>query len=225
MSQRRLIAAGSPSGEIRLPFNGNSDTATYSFIVKVDGTAPSVSNKATITYTNPYPSDPANCNTGLNCGVSPLVALFPSIFGTVWNDKNGSAAGTFSNIFTTGEIGTNTGAANALYALLVDSTGKVVATAPVASDGTYAFQALNSNQNGLTIRLSTTAGTVGSAAPAAAIPTGWKGTSPKANTAFNLTTADISNQDFGISLPAGIVLVKRITGIKPVGSSTDLSHN
>ena len=211
------LAAG--TGQIRLPFNNNSGTATYTYLVRVTGTAPTVSNKVEAGYVNPYPSDPANCATGLNCATSPLGTLLPSIFGTVWNDKDGSAAGAFSNIFTIGETGTNTGSPTALNALLLDSTGSILATTPVASDGTYGFPGLASNQSDLKIELSTTPGTVGSVPPVASIPIGWKATSPKIQTPVTLALIDLNNQDFGISLPAGTVLVKRITGIIPAGSA------
>jgi uncharacterized repeat protein (TIGR01451 family) len=213
-------AATSPtSGEIRLAtIAGNTNIATYTFIVKVDGTVPSVSNKATVKYTTPSASADPVCSTGLNCGVSDTVTQYPSIFGTVWKDTNGSAAGTFSNIFTTGEVGTNTNPlvtdpTKPLYALLLDSTGKVLLSQPVAYDGTYAFQALNTSQNNLKIQLSTTTFAAGATPSAVSIPTGWKATSPKITPAFNLALADITNEDFGISLPAGVILVKRITAI------------
>lgn len=206
---------GSLIGEIRLPYNGNTNTVIYTYVVKVNGAAPTVQNQAKIGYANPYPSDPPNCSTGLNCGESILLHLFPSIFGTVWNDINGSANQTFNNIFTAGEVGTNTGAGTTvpIYTVLVDSMNKVVASQPVNLDGKYAFSAINTNQTGLTIRLSTTPGTVGSAPPAASIPVGWKSTSPTAHAAFNIGTTDVLNEDFGISLPADIILVKRITAI------------
>ncbi len=211
-TNRVVTSAGATTGQIRLPFLGNSNTATYTYLAKVNGTAPNVRNIAEAGYLNPYPSDPVNCNTGLNCGRTTLLGLNPSIFGTVWNDTNGSAANTFNNIFTSGEIGTNTN--TALYALLVDSTGKVVASQAVASNGTYAFPGLNPSQTGLSIRLSTTAGTVGNAAPSASIPANWKNTSPIATTGtLDLATIDINNNDFGLSLPAGTILVKRITSI------------
>jgi uncharacterized repeat protein (TIGR01451 family) len=216
------------SGEIRLAtIGGNTNIATYTFIVKVDGTVPSVSNQATVKYTTPTASADPVCSTGLNCGVSATVTQYPSIFGTVWKDTNGSAAGTFSNIFTTGELGTNTNPlvtdpTKPLYALLLDSTGKVLLSQPVAYDGTYAFQALNTSQNNLKIQLSTTTFAAGATPSAASIPTGWKATSPKITPAFNLALADITNEDFGISLPAGVILVKRITAIT---DSTGLTTN
>lgn len=229
-------------GQIRLPFLGNSNTVTYTYIVKVNGTAPNVSNQAEIGYTNPYPSDPPNCTTGLNCGVTALKPLLPSIFGNVWNDINGSAAGTFTNIRTGTEIGTNAGttvgATNALYAILLNSAGKQIASSPVAADGSYKFLGLSANQTGLNIQLSTTAGTGTPAAPGTpptvAIPTGWKATSPKATsstaiapnpvTSFNLALIDVLDKDFGITLPAGIILVKRITAITDTnGVKTDFT--
>jgi uncharacterized repeat protein (TIGR01451 family) len=217
-SNKAATSTGSPTGEIRLPFLGNSNVTTYTFVVKVTGTAPTVSNQAFIGYSNPYPSDPPNCSTGLNCGTTALETLYPSIFGTVWKDTNGSANNTFTNIFTTGEVGTNTNplatdTTKPLYALLLDSTGKVILSQPVANDGTYAFQAINTNQTGLKIQLSTTTFAVGTTPTAASIPTNWKATSPKITAPINVATADISNQDFGISLPAGMILVKRITAI------------
>lgn len=213
-ANKPATSSGALVGEIRLPFLGNSNVTTYTFIVRVDGTAASVSNQATIGYLNPSPSDSPNCTTGLNCANSALVSIFPSIFGTIWNDTNGSAAGTFSNIFTTGEVGTNTGTANALYALLVNSTNnKVIRSQPVASDGKYAFQALNSNQNNLIIQLNTASVSAGATVPVATIPIGWKATSPKITAPFDLTTLDLFDRDFGIALPAGVILVKRITAI------------
>jgi uncharacterized repeat protein (TIGR01451 family) len=210
-TNRVVTSAGATTGQIRLPFLGNSNTATYTYFVKVNGTAPNVRNTAEAGYLNPYPSDPVNCGTGLNCGRTTLLDLNPSIFGTVWNDTNGSAANTFNNIFTSGETGTNTG--TTFYALLVNSTGNVVESQVISSNGTYAFSGLNPSQTGLSIRLSTTAGNVGSAAPAASIPTNWKNTSPTTLGTFNLATIDINNNDFGLSLPAGTILVKRITAI------------
>jgi uncharacterized repeat protein (TIGR01451 family) len=206
-----VTSAGATAGQIRLPFLGNSNTATYTYLAKVNGTAPNVRNTAEASYLNPYPSDPVDCNTGLNCGRTTLLDLNPSIFGTVWNDTNGSAANTFNNIVTSGESGTNTG--TIFYALLVSSTGNVVDSQKIASNGTYAFSGLNRSQTGLSIRLSTTAGTVGSAAPAASIPTNWKNTSPITLGTFDLAKIDINNNDFGLSLPAGTILVKRITAI------------
>jgi uncharacterized repeat protein (TIGR01451 family) len=222
---------------------GTSNISTITYVVKIDGTTASVQNQAEVGYENPYPSDPPNCLTGLNCGVSTSPILYPSIFGNVWNDINGSAAGTFTSIKTGTETGTNAGttvgATNALYAILLNSAGKEIASSPVAADGSYKFLGLNPSQTGLNIQLSTTAGTVNTTTPvnppAVGIPTGWKATSPKATssiavapnpiTSFNLALVDVLDKDFGITLPAGIILVKRITAINGLttNNGTDLT--
>lgn len=121
-----------------------------------------------------------------------------TISGTVWRDKNGSAAGTFNNIFTAGEVGTNAGG---LYANLIGGDGKVIKSVPVNTDGTYVFIDLAGNQNGLTINLSTTAGTAGQTPPAAGIPAGWVNTSPLTQDPFNLISTSITGKDFGIEQP------------------------
>jgi uncharacterized repeat protein (TIGR01451 family) len=203
-------------GIVRLAVGGNANTVTYTYTVRVDGTASTVKNEATVTWTNPVPSETPNCTILLNCGTTIATPFAPSIFGTVWSDADGSAAGTFNNIFTAGETGTNTGTANALHALLVRTSNRgnktVVVSQPVAADGKYVFSVVPI-RTGYTILLSTVAGTVGNAPPTAAIPLGWKNTSPLTTTAFDVTTADILNEDFGIRLPAGVILVKRITAV------------
>lgn len=132
--------------------------------------------------------------TGQNFGFDKPPATV-TISGKVWNDANGSANNTFTNINTGNEIGTNAGG---LFAILVDSSGNVVASTAINADGTYTFTNIAANQNNLTIRLSTTAGTVNSPAPINSLPTNWQNTTPLTSTAFNIGSSNISNQDFGI---------------------------
>jgi hypothetical protein len=135
-----------------------------------------------------------------------------TVSGTVWIDANNSANNTFSNIFTAGESGTN---ASGLNAILVDPvTNLVIASVPVAANGTYSFTNVPSFAN-LQVRLSTTAGTAGSAPPAAGLPAGWTATSPlSTNTTGDINTGtynaadaarfgaiDDINNDFGIQQP------------------------
>ncbi len=108
-----------------------------------------------------------------------------TVSGTVWNDINNSANNTLTNIFTAGESGSNAGGLNAI--LIDPVTNLVIASVPVAANGTYSFTNVPSFAN-LQVRLSTTAGTAGSAPPAAALPAGWSATSP---TGTN-TTGDIN---------------------------------
>jgi hypothetical protein len=140
-----------------------------------------------------------------------------SISGKVWQDKDGSANNTFTNINTNTETGTNAGGLNAI---LVDSTGKVIATTVVAADGTYTFSNITGNQNNVTIRLSTTAGTVGQTAPATSLPTGWVNTSPLEQTAFNIATTNITGKDFGIEQPPNTNDATAASQTNPGGTTT-----
>jgi hypothetical protein len=118
------------------------------------------------------------------------------VSGTVWDDADGSAKGTFTNIRTNNEQGTNAG--NDLYASLVDPvSGDVVASVAVSATGTYAFSNVPVNSSGMEIYLSTTSGTVGSLPPATGLPSNWVNTSPLIHT-FNAGTANVTGIDFGI---------------------------
>lgn len=132
-----------------------------------------------------------------------------TVSGTVWNDINNSANNTLSNIFTAGETGNNAGGLNAI--LIDPVTNLVIASVAVAANGTYSFANVPSFAN-LQVRLSTTAGTAGSAPPAASLPSGWSFTSPgSTNTTGDINTGtynagdalrfgavDDANNDFGI---------------------------
>jgi Secretion system C-terminal sorting domain len=122
-----------------------------------------------------------------------------SVSGTVWDDADGSAKGTFNNIRTNNEPGTNAG--GHLYANLVDPvTMDVISGMPVNSDGTFTLYNCPANATGMLIYITTTAGTVGSPVPAAAIPGGWTNTSPIIRP-FNSGTVPLTGQDFGIEQP------------------------
>lgn len=118
-----------------------------------------------------------------------------SVSGKLWNDADGSANQTFTNINNGFEAGTNAGGLNAV---LINSLGNVIATSPIATDGTYNFTNVTADQNNVTVRLSTIAGTVGQIAPAANLPNGWVGTSPITTTAFNISNSNIIDRDFGV---------------------------
>jgi hypothetical protein len=119
-----------------------------------------------------------------------------SISGTVWDDADGSAAGTFNNIRTNSEPGTNAG--NQLYANLIDpATGTVLFSVAVNANGTYTFNNCPANATGMQVVLSATAGAAGSAV-SAILPAGWINTSPLATSPFNTVTSNITGIDFGI---------------------------
>jgi protocatechuate 3,4-dioxygenase beta subunit len=82
--------------------------------------------------------------------------------GSVFDDTNGLTDGLVN--------GTGTNINGGLYANLLAS-GNVLASVPVAVDGSYGFTNLDSLT--YTVQLSTSAGSVGSAQPATALPAGW----------------------------------------------------
>jgi fimbrial isopeptide formation D2 family protein/uncharacterized repeat protein (TIGR01451 family) len=138
-----------------------------------------------------------------------------SVRGTVWRDADNSANNTFNNIKTGNESGTNGGG---LKAILVSANNTVIASTNVSNNGTYTFSGISA-QNGLTIQLSTTAGTNGAAPPAASILTNWAGTSPLTTTSFNLSGSNITAKDFGIQQLPIATNVTGTTQINP-GSNT-----
>jgi uncharacterized protein YbdZ (MbtH family) len=135
-----------------------------------------------------------------------------TLAGTVWNDTDGNLS---LNGAETVINGTNAGGGiltgATLYANLVDPSGNVIATVPVATDGTYSFPNVPQSSTGLTVQLSTNQGTVGLAKPATALPTGWGATGENkngqagtadaiANSEIPVTTVttNITLQNFGI---------------------------
>ncbi|MCH8554983.1 MAG: hypothetical protein LAT76_07480 [Schleiferiaceae bacterium] len=150
-----------------------------------------------------------------------------SIAGTIWNDVNGSANGTFFNIFDTGEQGTNTGG---MAVILTqnnpsDPTEELIfALTSVNADGTYSFENLaRSNYNIYIVTDTDTLPIVDLLAVADVfnasdwelLPIGWEATSPLSRQNFDaFEGADRESVDFGIQqLPssgavdvAGIVL-------------------
>jgi len=145
---------------------------------------------------------PTNTTESSGNGGMDMVA-FPGLFhtlkitGKVWNDVNGSANNGLSNIATAGEMGANT--EGNLYAILVNSsTGKVIANAPVNSDGSYEFLGITNNIN-VSILLSNVAVSDGANAPTAStLPSNWIFTSAKIYPSFNSGATDITGRDFGI---------------------------
>ncbi len=120
-----------------------------------------------------------------------------TVAGTVWNDKNGSAAGTFTGIQNSSEAGIN--ASGMVYASLINTaTAKVIATNTVNANGVYTFAGVPQNLN-VNIVLSQTAGVFGSAAPVTDVPAGWANTSPLLQSfTTNSTATNIAGKDFGM---------------------------
>jgi hypothetical protein len=101
-----------------------------------------------------------------------LVGPGISIAGKVWDDANGNIA------IDGSENGTNV--SSALYVNLVNNIGNVVATIPVAADGSYNFNNVTPGQN-YSLVLSTTQGTIGQPAPLPVLPANWVNTGESRN--------------------------------------------
>ncbi|MFN8245741.1 MAG: Ig-like domain-containing protein [Ferruginibacter sp.] len=146
-----------------------------------------------------------NCGNTAACSFDVVVTAPVILSGTVYNDLNGLTDGTIN--------GTGT-QAGGLHAILVNSAGNTVAdNATVAADGTYSFNNVPPGTYFVLITLANPA--IGAAAPAITLPAGWVHTGEglvsagdgnvngQTNT-FTVTTASISNIDFGIQqLPMG----------------------
>jgi uncharacterized repeat protein (TIGR01451 family) len=128
-------------------------------------------------------------------GVS--VAKPVTVSGTVFDDANALTDSTISG------TGTN---ANGLFANLIDSSNKVVATTAVAANGTYSFPAIGAGQ--YTVLISTTAGAQGTAAPSPSLPSNWLNIGEgitaagdgtiDGSTAITVTGVDLTGVNFGI---------------------------
>ena len=181
------------------------------FIVKVESGVPATYVATTPTQKNADLASATEVFITADFGYKPPIV---SISGTVWNDSDNSANNTFTNIKTNAETGTS---GTGLYAILVGSDGKTIASVPVAANGTYTFINVIANQTNVTIELSTTAGTPNQTAPTPAVFPNWVGTSPLTQTAFNIAATNITTKDFGIKpvlttpTTPNLRLIKRMT--------------
>jgi parallel beta-helix repeat protein len=124
-----------------------------------------------------------------------------TVSGTVFNDSDGL---TDNLIDGTGDN------AGGLFANLVDTNGKVVASTAVAANGTYSFLAIGAGQ--YTVSLSTTAGVQSNPAPASSLPANWTNTGEgtavagdgtvDGSTAITVASSNITGVNFGIAQPA-----------------------
>ncbi len=144
-----------------------------------------------------------------------------SIAGLVTNDANGQTDGIVN--------GTPTDAGGALYANLVASN-KIVRTLLVQPDGTFSFNGIAASTT-YTVSLSTTAGTVGSAPPAASLPAGYVNTgeffgagagsdgATNGTLTVAVATASVGNVRFGIERPPTASAVVAASQLNPAGSA------
>ena len=228
------VTAGSNFAVVDITFDvagvATNGTTTYNNTATATGTA----------FDNSTVTDNSDNGTAVETGTAnqkaddagegdPTPIRFGStVSGTVWNDINNSANNTLSNIFTAGESGSNAGGLNAI--LIDPITNLVIASVAVAANGTYSFTNVPSFTN-LQVRLSTTAGTAGSAAPAQSLPAGWSLTSPgttnntgdintgtyNAGDAVRFGAIDDPNNDFGIQRLPESAFNLQATGGNPGG--------
>lgn len=118
-----------------------------------------------------------------------------------------------------------------IYAILVNADGKVVQSVAVnTTTGAYTLAGAGTN-NTFTVLISTTAGTVGSAAPSPALPTNWVFTGEGYGTGdgtpngsisgiLNNTQDNITGNDFGIE-QRPVAVSKSITSIGNLGGTNN----
>ncbi len=147
-------------------------------------------------------------NAGKNSptlGQASLPFTTATVQGTVFNDVNGTTDNTVNG------TGTNAGG---LFAILVDAAGKVVASVPVAANGTYTFSGVEGGN--YAVKISTVVGVINDTA-AASLPANYintaenNSTAPGSDGAANGASApfvvadNVANINFGIEeLPNSI---------------------
>lgn len=158
---------------------------------------------------NNYPTQPP-VSTTLQFIVFSCIFLFAGIkatgqntvSGTVYNDMDGSAKGTFNNIQTGGETGTNGN--GTLWVYVVKALNdEILATAAVAPNGTYTSSSYSTNgQNrNIYLLLDTVTRTVGNIINlynTIKMPAAWSNTSPYMTATIDNGGSNLINQHFGI---------------------------
>lgn len=123
--------------------------------------------------------------------------------GNVYDDADGLVDGKVDG------TGTGTPGSTQLYANLLNNGGVVLNSTTVSVPGAYTFGNVASNTN-YTVQLSTTQGTIGQAAPASILPSGWVNTgenvgsgpgndgSADSRLAVSVGSLNVTNVNFGI---------------------------
>jgi hypothetical protein len=127
-------------------------------------------------------------------------AVATTLSGTVWNDRDKSAAPggvtSFVNIQTLTETGTN-GTGN-LYVYVVNSANKILDKTPVDIDGKYLLSSVPSLTSNLKLILSNEDLTVGATLTTGSAPIGYVNTTPVTRALPTTTTTDMGPFDWGI---------------------------
>jgi gliding motility-associated-like protein len=168
---------------------------------------PNANFTGTDTYEYQLTDDHPSCSGSSSLSVKVLVTIkvtpIPiTVAGTVWDDANGSGTGTFSNIFTTGEVGTNGN--GGIYLYLVDNNNEIIDQTSIDNSGHYLLVNVPPSTNNLKLILSNEVKSIGETLSTSTLPAGYVVTSPGIR---NLTTgtSNLTGIDFGVGiLPVAI---------------------
>lgn len=168
---------------------------------------PNANFTGTDTYEYQLTDNHPSCSGSSSLSVKVLVTIkvtpIPiTLAGTVWDDANGSGTGTFSNIFTTGEVGTNGN--GGIYLYLVDNNNEIIDQTSIDNSGNFLLVNVPPSTNNLKLILSNEIKSIGETLSTSTLPSGYVVTSPGIR---NLTTGttNLTGIDFGVGiLPVAI---------------------
>jgi len=170
------------------------------------------------TPSNGWATGTSSTRPGDSWVLSTSIGMY-NITGTVYNDGDGN------NDSKVDGNGTNAG--GTLYANLVDASNNIVATVPVASDGTYTLSAILGTTNNYTVVLTTSASSTTPALPSPYVNTGENigaGTgndgTADGKLAVTLTSSGVSNANFGINRPPTANTINGSSQVNPGGTGT-----
>ena len=185
-------ATGLSGGSVLIP--GNSGwIITYTAIAPLKSS--SVANIVNVS------SDNKRLTSNDALGQANIFVQTVDITGTVWHDSDSSAKGTFTNIKTGDESGTD---ATGLKAVLTDNNGLVIAVANVNDDGTYTFTGapVNSDLKVLITDVNTPVA-AGDIFTTPITPATWQATTPLIHP-VTTQTKNVANVDFGVVQPGAL---------------------
>ncbi|TDO23585.1 Ig-like domain-containing protein [Sediminibacterium goheungense] len=168
---------------------------------------PNANFTGTDTYEYQLTDNHPSCSGSSSLSVKVLVTIkvtpIPiTVAGTVWDDANGSGTGTFSNIFTSGEVGTNGN--GGIYLYLVDNNNEIIDQTSIDNSGNYLLVNVPPSSNNLKLIMSNEVKSIGETLTTSTLPAGYVVTSPGIR---NLTTgtSNLTGIDFGVGiLPVAI---------------------
>lgn len=134
----------------------NTGAATTSI-----STSPASTTTYTVTATNAF-----TCSAAASGTVTVVNCL--SVSGSIFDDANGN--GIIDGTDAAGALG------QTLYTVMSDTTGSVVASVPIAANGSFSISNVLPNTSGFRVYVSSSSPTVGSANAGYSWPSGWAGT-------------------------------------------------